>query len=70
MATAGYSGTPLLKKLGLKADQKVRLIHPPENYFNWLETDISAQLCQAKELPDWIHLFAASRKAGHLGILV
>src|ERR1700722_12053965 len=61
MATAGYSGTPLLKKLGLKEGQRVRLLHPPDDYFTWLAVDISGQQCAAGECPDWVHLFAASR---------
>ncbi len=31
MAQAGYSGTPLLKKLGVKAGQKALLFQVPEN---------------------------------------
>src|ERR1700730_2405430 len=61
MATAGYSGTPLLKKLGLKAQHRVMLVHAPEDYFKWLEADISAQVCGPKQPPDFIHLFAADR---------
>jgi len=61
MATAGYSGTPLLKKLGLKEGQRVRLLHPPDDYFQLLKVDISDQLCALEEYPDWVHLFAASR---------
>ena len=60
MANAGYSGTPLLKKLGLKEDWKVWLINPPDEYFSWLEKDISKQLCSGNEMPDWAHLFAAN----------
>ena len=37
MVTAGYSGTPLLKKLGIKENMSVMLIHEPENYFGLLE---------------------------------
>ncbi len=33
MKTAGYSGTPLAKKLGLKEGLKIRLINQPEYYF-------------------------------------
>ena len=58
MATAGYSGTPLLKKLGLKEDHRVWLLHAPGDYFAWLETDISARVCGPKQTPDFIHLFA------------
>jgi hypothetical protein len=61
MATAGYSGTPLLKKLGLKEGQRVWLLHPPDDYFQLLKVDISDQLCAREECPDWVHLFAASR---------
>ena len=60
MATAGYSDTPLIKKLGIKPGIKVRLINPPSNYFELLETDISDQLCSGNESPDLIHLFAAN----------
>lgn len=60
MPTAGYSGTPLLKKLGLKEDLKVWLIHPPDDYFQLLDADLSSQVCAPKGTPDWVHLFAAS----------
>ena len=33
MKTAGYSGTPLAKKLGLKEGFKIRLVNQPEYYF-------------------------------------
>jgi hypothetical protein len=29
---AGYSGTPLVKKLGIKADHRVALINPPADF--------------------------------------
>src|SRR5271167_2487041 len=61
MATAGYSGTPLLKKLGLKEGQRVWLLHLPDDYFHLLEADISSQVCGREEVPDWVHLFAADR---------
>ena len=62
MATAGYSGTPLLKKLGLKEGLKVSLLHPPDDYWGLLEADLSAQICLPGEVPDLVHLFAASRQ--------
>jgi hypothetical protein len=61
MPAAGYSGTPLLKKLGLKESLKIWLLHAPDDYFQLLKTDISSQLCPPEENPDWVHLFAASR---------
>jgi hypothetical protein len=60
MATAGYSGTPLIKKLGLKEDHRVWLLHAPDEYSDWLETDISARICGPKQTPDFVHLFAAN----------
>jgi hypothetical protein len=57
MATAGYSGTPLLKKLGIKPESKIVLVNEPTNYFDLLETDISSQLCKKNEIADIVHLF-------------
>lgn len=62
MVTAGYSGTPLLKKLGIKDSMKVQLINTPGNYFKLLETDISAQIVKGKSTPDLVHLFVKSYK--------
>lgn len=39
MATAGYSGTPLAKKLGIKAGFRIKLIGEPKYYFR-LFTDL------------------------------
>lgn len=63
MAITGYSGTPLLKKLGLKDEHRVWLLHSPEGYFDWLERDISTQVCGPKQVPDFVHLFAANQAA-------
>jgi len=62
MPTAGYSGTPLLKKLGIKEGWKLRLIGAPAEYFTLLQADLSGQVCAAREVPDFIHVFAASVK--------
>jgi len=62
MSTAGYSGTALIKKLGIKDEMKIILIHPPDGYFSLLEKDISQQLVARKQTPDFVHLFAASKK--------
>ena len=34
--TPGYSGTPLVKKLGLKAGQTLAVFRAPEGYESWL----------------------------------
>jgi hypothetical protein len=61
MATAGYSKTSLLNKLGIKANTKLILMNPPLNYFELLEKDLSGQLCKKNETPCLIHLFVTSR---------
>ena len=62
MGLAGYSGTPLIKKLGIKGDIKVLLLHAPANYLELLSQDISAQICRKNELPGLVHLFVTSKK--------
>jgi hypothetical protein len=62
MATAGYSGTPLLKKLGINPNVSVMLIKQPKNYFELLEVDISDQVSSGKKIPDLVHLFVLSNK--------
>lgn len=62
MATIGYSGTPLINKLGIKPDMKVLLINQPDTYYNLLETNISDQLCKKNEVADIVHLFVESEK--------
>lgn len=61
MATAGYSGTPLLKKLGITPDMKVLLIDAPIEYAEFLQVDIREQLCKNKEIPDLVHLFTEKK---------
>lgn len=58
----GYSGTPLLKKLGIKPGMKILLLNEPANYAILLETNISEQLCQINETPDLVHLFVSNTK--------
>jgi hypothetical protein len=62
MATAGYSGTPLIKKLGIKENMKVKLVNPPANYFSLLEKDISGQFCKNRDIPGFLHVFAVSKQ--------
>ena len=42
--SAGYSDTPLLKKLGIKEEMKAQIIGHPKEYFALLEKDLSSQL--------------------------
>ena len=74
MPAAGYSGTPLLRKLGIKSGWKLRLIGAPVEYFHWLEEDLSGAVCGPRIIPDFVHLFAVTRRdferemAGLVGI--
>ena len=68
MVTTGYSGTPLLKKLGIKENMRVMLIDEPGNYFGLLEKNITEQFCKKKEKPDFIHLFAKTKKEFESGM--
>ena len=62
MATVGYSGTPLLNKLGIKPEMKVMVINMPSDYYKLLKADITDQLGQKNAIPDFIHLFVKDKK--------
>lgn len=57
MTTAGYSGTPLWKKLGIKPADKIWLINVPDNYPGLISIPITNQLVGKNESPDLVHLF-------------
>ncbi|MBD8487540.1 DUF3052 domain-containing protein [Echinicola sp. CAU 1574] len=62
MTTAGYSQTPLIKKLGIKDGFNILLINSPENYFDLLETlpqDLIFSESDREDL-DFIHFFTKS----------
>ena len=61
---AGYSGTPLAKKLGIKGDFHIDLINAPE-YYLCLFTDLPANLSFEKDKDakiDLIHFFTKSQE--------
>ncbi len=58
---AGYSGTPLIKKLGINDAMALLLLNAPVNYNDLLQTDITLQLIKQQQTPDFIHLFAANK---------
>jgi len=62
MATVGYSGTPLIKKLGIKPEMKIMVINKPPDYYKFLEADITDQLCKKNATPDLVHLFVRNEK--------
>lgn len=67
--SAGYSSTPLLKKLGIKRGFTVWLVESPAEYVGWLGplpdgvriTRVAADV--PAETFDCIHFFATSRSA-------
>ena len=70
MQTAGYSGTPLAKKLGIKEGFKMRLINPPEYYFE-LFTDMPENVSILKDTKikkNLIHCFVKQFKELHKNI--
>lgn len=61
---AGYSGTPLQKKLGIKPGIKLFIQNAPANYFDWispLPEKVSVSKSAINEL-DFIHLFVKDQK--------
>lgn len=54
---AGYSGTPLIRKLGIHAGSKVWLFQAPAEYFDWMGQDIGLQCCKNPEEATILHLF-------------
>ncbi|MEL6866328.1 MAG: DUF3052 domain-containing protein [Bacteroidota bacterium] len=60
---AGYSGTPLVKKLGIKPGFKIRLVNPPDHYFELLGTlpEDLLFLEDNSQLADFVHLFCPDR---------
>jgi len=60
---AGYSGTPLVKKLGIKEGAEIYLAGPPDGFLNLIEpfpkgVTITARLSKTTDL---VHLFASRR---------
>src|SRR5215471_19248416 len=69
---AGYSSTPLAKKLGIKPGFKIRLINQPDYYFT-LFTDLPGDIKiieDSKEKKDFIHYFETSLKKLNANILL
>jgi hypothetical protein len=61
---AGYSGTPLAKKLGIKDGMRLTVLNPPEGYASWLKgLPPSARIEPKLSRPAAaVHLFATERR--------
>ncbi len=78
MKSSGYSGTPLIKKLGILPSSKLLLLNAPSEYFELLGEDFSENVVKSgKTLPSFplqeerdaakdenliVHWFVAERK--------
>jgi hypothetical protein len=63
---AGYSETPLLKKLGIKPDYRIILKNESITYLDWLSPllkGVSVIQKSSKDDIDFVHLFVLQRKA-------
>lgn len=61
--TAGYSGTPLAKKLGIKPNFSILLVNPPKGYWKLFESvpeGIHEVENPKGESVDFVHLFCTS----------
>ncbi|HLD95000.1 MAG TPA: hypothetical protein VI703_12425 [Anaerolineales bacterium] len=64
--TAGYSGTPLVTKLGIKPGLRICILHSPDNYPKTLgplpDVKLLRRLPEDRSL-DFIHYFTKQRKS-------
>jgi hypothetical protein len=62
-APTGYSGTPLVRKLGFRPGTRVYLIHPPQGYEELLGSEMHGiELSQSMRPPyEYVHLFVTRR---------
>lgn len=64
MTPAGYSGTPLVRKLGIKAGMTLALVDPPEHYWDLLVAapdDLTILDVSTPGL-EFVHVFVRERK--------
>ncbi len=68
MSPAGYSGTPLAKKLGIKAGFQILLVNAPEHYFDLFSDfpeDVVVEEDRHPASLDFIHLFCQHESMLH-----
>jgi hypothetical protein len=66
---SGYSGTPLMKKLGIKDGLTIRLINPPAYYSDLFENLNNVTISSDKKIKkDCIHFFSANATELHKNI--
>ncbi|MCD6010555.1 MAG: hypothetical protein K0Q79_417 [Flavipsychrobacter sp.] len=55
---AGYSQTPLAKKLGIKEGFKIKLVNEPEHYFKLFTDMPETNIATGKDKKNFIHFFS------------
>jgi len=72
-STAGYSGTPFAKKLGIAESSRVFLVNPPENYEHLVQPLPAGVVFEneAVQSVDIAHIFVTKKEdlAKHLAVL-
>lgn len=69
---AGYSATPLIKKLGIKAGATLLVKNEPAEYWDWinpLPEGLKVQTRSKKEMIDFIHIFVTDKKVFEMEFL-
>jgi len=61
---AGYSGTPLVKKLGIKSGLNIAFVNPPADFVPGLDLPAETDVCSAssRQPLDFVLLFVKSRQ--------
>lgn len=60
---SGYSGTPLVKKLGIKTGVTLAVLNPPDHYWELLEELPDALVIDSLPPYDFVHFFTTDRAA-------
>jgi hypothetical protein len=59
---AGYSGTPLVKKLGIKEGSNILFVNPPEGFIGQLDLPAGVMIGKSKRALDFVLLFVKTRR--------
>ena len=59
---AGYSGTPLVQKLGIKPKTNIKIVNAPDGYWDWISPMPEGTVVNGKRSLDFAHLFVTSQK--------
>lgn len=66
---AGYSGTPLVQKLGIKMGFKMKVVNEPDGYWDWISPLPEGAASSTKTPIDFAHLFVTSKTKYEVEVL-